>query len=354
MTRTGGHTGFFTRTPANQNSTQVTPELSFINVGGEAFHALAVSLIDSLRNAPRVDDTTLKVLLDRFFDYYPKFKAQLPDLTPAERMGMLINGPRKSEKVECMAFVLRQLAVDEIYAHPLNYREAFDGLNAMTSKGYLRKPTTLLSHCVFGALAQSLGITITLSFTEHGKEIRKRDVFTDGSVRASQLDLVLQVQGEHYFPGVENKVDFAYVGQLAISPPEPVVDGNESTGTIAPMVTLIDADNKRMVQSFLQWRENFLTMLKGKELTTAKMIDFYIEFLPAMRGVIDDTNAFFSKLTHAAETPVTIESFSGPNKQINELLATSLAGWISTNKIEVDQLFERIEAQSSQSSTPAA
>ncbi|MCL9683070.1 hypothetical protein [Legionella maioricensis] len=354
MTRTGGHTGFFTRTPANQSSTQTATELSFINVGGEQFHALAVALIDSIRNASRVNETTLKILLDRFFDYYPKFKAQLPYLTPAERMGMLINGPRKSEKVECMAFVLRQLVIDEIYAHPLDYREVFDGLDVTTSKGFLRESTTVLPPSVLGALARTLGITITLSITEHGKEIRKRDVFTDSTVHNPKLELVLQVQGEHYFPGVANKADFAYVGQLAISPPEPVVDSHENTGTIAPIVALIEADNKRLLQSFLQWRENFLTMIKGNELTTSSLMDFYIKFLPTVRGIIADTTAFFSKLTQAAETPVTLESFNGPNKQINELLASSLAGWISTNKIEVDQLFERIEAESSQSASPAA
>ncbi|MDP2363494.1 MAG: hypothetical protein Q8M94_06955, partial [Ignavibacteria bacterium] len=322
--------------------------------GGEQFHALAVALIDSIRSAPRVNDATLKTLLERFFDYYPKFKAQLPYLTPTERMGMLINGPRKSEKVECMAFVLRQLVVDEIYANPLNYREAFDGLDATTPKGFLRKPSTVLPPSVLGALAQSLGITITLSFTEHGKEIRKRDVFTDSADKTSKLGLILQVQGEHYFPGVENKADFAYVGQLAISPPEPVVEGNKNTGTIAPIISLIETDNKRLLQSFLQWRENFLTMVKGKELTTSSLIDFYIEFLPTIKGVIADTTAFFSKLTHAAETPVSVKPFGGPNKQIDELLASSLAGWISTNKVDVDQLFERIEAQSSQTTSPAA
>jgi hypothetical protein len=352
MTRPGGHAGFFS--PAQPSSIQTATELSFINVGGELFHALAVALIDSIRNAPHVHETTLKTILDRFFDYYPKFKAQLPYLTPAERMGMLINGPRKSEKVECMAFVLRQLVVDEIYAHPLNYREAFDGLDATTSKGFLREPTTILPSSVLGALAQSLGLTITLSFTEHGKEIRKRDVFTDSSTQASKLELELQVQGEHYFPGVENKADFAYVGQLAISPPEPVVDANDNMGTIAPMVALIEADNKRLLQIFLQWRENFLTMIKSKELTTASLMNFYIKFLPTIRGGIADTTAFFSKLTHAAEIPVTVESFSGTNKQIDELLASSLAGWISTNKIEVEQLFERVEVESSQSASPAA
>lgn len=344
-------TGFFTSTPATQ-SKQVAP-LNFINIGGEQFHALAVALIDDLKNTSRTNEVLLKKVLERFFAYYPKFKQQQAYLTPVERMGMLLSGARKSEIVECMAFVLRQIAVDEIYAHPLNYRETFDGLAATTSKEFLRQSTTVLPASVLRALTQSLGINITLSFTEHGKELRHRQIYTD-NLNTAKTQLVIQVQGEHYFPGVKNKADFVYVGQLAINPPEPAENIHDKTGTIADIVALIAADNKRLLQSYVQWRQNLLTMVEGKELTTSKLMDLYIEFLPETTGVLADTTAFFSKLTQSEKSPVIVEPIKGSLKQVNELLASSLAGWISTSKVEVDQLFDRAEVDTLRNISPAA
>lgn len=43
---------------AETNSSQV--QQSFINVGGEQFHAAAVALIDYFKRSPRINDDTLK------------------------------------------------------------------------------------------------------------------------------------------------------------------------------------------------------------------------------------------------------------------------------------------------------
>ena len=344
---------FFTRTPATQNSKQATA-LSFINIGGEQFHALAVTLIDNLKNTSRMNEEILKKILERFFAYYPKFKSQQAYLTPAERMSKLISGPRTSEIVECMAFVLRQFAVDELYTHPLNYREAFDGLAASTPKDFLRQPTTVLPASVLNALAQSLGLTITLSFTEHDKELRMRTIYTDSSNSTANIQLVIQVQGNQYFPGVKNKAEFTYVGQLAINPPEPAENIHNKTETIADMVALIATDNTRLLHSYMQWRQNLLTMIDGNELTTARLMGAYIEFALPTNGVLADKTEFFAKLTQSEKIPINAQSLKGSNKQLNELLASSLAAMISTGEVEVDQLFDRLEVQSIQPTSPAA
>ena len=350
MTRTG----FFTRTPATQNNPRATA-LSFINVGGKKpFHALAVAFIDAVKRAPRVNDATLKTVLERFFAYYPKFKSPQPYLTPAEHMEFLINGPRKSEIVECKAFVLRQLAIDEIYANPLNYKEVFDGLNPITSRGYLRDPSILMPVSVLRALTQSLAITLTLSHVEHGKELRMKETYTNSSVSTPKLELALQVQGEHCFPGVKNKADFAYVGQLAINPPQPVENEAEKAGTIADMVALIAEDNKRLLQSYLQWRKNLLTMIDDNKLTTANLVDSYIKFLPEKNNMGFSLAAFFSKLTQSTAMPVATDVPVNSNKQMNGLLVGSLASWISMDIIDADHLFEHLEHSAHSAAASAA
>ncbi|CEG59049.1 hypothetical protein [Legionella fallonii] len=341
MTRTG----FFTRTPAT---------LSFIHVGGEPFHAAAVAFIDALKKAPRVNETTLKVVLDRFFAHYPKLKSQQPYLTLAERMDILINGPRKSEIVECMAFVLRQLAVDEIYAKPLEYKEVFDGLDSSTPKSYLRDPATPMPVSALRALPQVLGITFVLSHVEHGKELRSREIYANSSVDTFKLELVLQVQGEQCFPRVKNKTDFAYVGKLAINPPQPVENDSEKNSTIAEILSLINQDNKRLLHSYLQSRQNLLATIDEHKLSNSDIIQVYMEFLPGTYSPHNDSSQFFAKLVDAVTTPAAVEKLGSSSKQINDGLVSSLAGWISMNKIDEEQLFERMEESSSRTASPAA
>lgn len=345
------HTGFFTRTPAAQNNTQTrTPQ--FVNFGKNLFLAVSGAFIDAAANGSRISDATLKTVLERFFAYYPKFKSSQPYLTPSERMGFLINGARKSDIVECNAFVLRQIAIDEIYANPLNYKEVFDGLKPSTSNGYLRDPEVFMPVSALRALTQSLAITLTLSHVEHGKELRMKEIYNNSAITSPKLDLALQVQGEQCFPKVKNKADFAYVGQLAINPPQPVENENEKAGTIADKVALIAEDNKRLIQSYSQWRKNLLTMLDDHELTTANLVNSYIKFLPENNMGFCPA-AFFAKLTQSA-TPVIVDVPAHSGKQIDELLASSLASWISMDIIDADQLFEHLERPTNSAAAPAA
>ncbi|AWN72819.1 hypothetical protein LEAN103870_09195 [Legionella anisa] len=170
--------GFFSNRVYVQHEPGPRADFSFINVGNEQFHAVAVALIDSLQSSnQRGNDATLKKILERFYQHFPKYISNQPYLTLPERMGILLNNSRKSELVECMAYVLRQLAVDELYTHPLKYIEVFDGLSAETPKSYLRDPEVKLPPSALNALAQTLGITVTLSFKELGKELRKREIY---------------------------------------------------------------------------------------------------------------------------------------------------------------------------------
>ncbi|KTD64200.1 OTU domain-containing protein [Legionella shakespearei] len=336
---------FFDRTPAIDDGKQDKTEYKFIHVGGDQFRALAVSLIDYLRNTRRVNDVSLKKILERFDSRYPQYVPRPLYFSSAERMGMLINGPRKSEVVECMADVLRQLAVDEIYAHPLNYREVFNDLPASTSRDYLRQATTPLSVDALRALSQMLGLNITLSFTEHGKELRKRVVHANNSMPGPKADLYLQVQGTNYLPGVKNESDFAYVGHLAVKAPKPVEQ--TTSETITALLELIASDNSELLRNYFRWRNNLLFKLHDPDdkLNTQDLILLYAVFLPSQRGIVNNPNEFFARLTEKEKEPVTASKLQ-PSNYVNELLANAFAGWISTGLVDPDELFECIETPS--------
>lgn len=340
---------FFDRAPAIHNKKQPSSEFTYVNIGGKSFQALAVAFVDYFKSAPRIPDATLKRILERFYTHFPKFISHQAYLTPMERMGILINSARKSEVVDCLAYVLRQITIDEVYAYPLNYREAFDGLDESTSKEYLRQPNTALPSSVLRALSQALGITITLSYTENGKVLRLREVYSGSSPNAPKIELNVQVNDGKYFPRVKNEADYAYVGQLAIKSPEPVVNSDQNNGTIAEFIDLIHNDNKRLLRTYTQWRQNLL--MEG--LTRESLMALYIKFLPPKSSIIPDLKLFFSRLTAPEGRPAQVADINN-EQYVNELLAGTLAEWISINQVDPDLLLDSIDKPTLRTASPAA
>lgn len=339
------HTGFFYNALAKQENKRVS-EYSCIPVGGEQFHALAVALIDCFKNATRINEASVKKILERLYSYYPKLVSTQPYLTPADRMGLLVNSSRKSEVVECLAYVLRQLVVDELYANPLNYREAFAGLSCDTLSSYLRQSNTILPVSALRALTEVLGMNITLIFTEHGKELRGREIYSSSLTNVPKFEVSIQVQGNEYFPLVKNKADFVYVGQLAITPLKPIDNVINQTSTIAEVLELIKSDNKHIKHAYDQTRKSLMSMVDTGELTKEKLITYYIEFLPQNYMAHISTTAFFAGLEQLDKYPVVVPNSKDSKHQVAKLLVDALAGWISTKQLDADQLFDRIDSKS--------
>ncbi|WP_196398910.1 transposase [Legionella saoudiensis] len=145
-----GTSGFF-KAPV-ENAQNQGKEYEYINVGGEQFHAVAVALIDYLQNNLPINDAAIKKILSRFYQYFPQHVTNDAYLTtPKERMSRLLSNSRKSELVECMAYVLRQLTVDKLFEDHLNliYRDVFANLPPDTAKSYLRDMKTVLPPSCF-------------------------------------------------------------------------------------------------------------------------------------------------------------------------------------------------------------
>ncbi len=326
--------GFF-KAPA-QHGSQQGENYEVINVGGKQFQAIAVALIDYLHAGSPVNDATIKKILGCFSQYFPQYVANDAYLTtPKERMGRLLNNSRMSELVECMAYVLQQLTVDELYADHLNlnYRSVFANLSAQS---YLRASNTKLPECALEALAHSLGLPITLSFKEPGKELRRRERYGDRDHAA----LVLQVQDEDYYPAVKRKADFTYVGQLAVTI-KPAETLNVKDGNMADIFAAIASDNQRCLHVYEQQRHRILSMIDAGELTYEQLRAHYTALLPTQLH-----NApFIMKLAHS-EHPVVATGAVDTKQPIIEL-ANKIASWIAAGAIKEDQLFENTPISSS-------
>lgn len=347
-----GRTRFFSGTPANTEKKRlVGSEYKFIHVGGALFSAFATAFIDFFKGSSRVHDSVLKKILERFYTCFPKYMTHQPYLTPAERMSILLNNPRKSEIVGCMAYVLRQLTIDELYAEPLKYKEAFDGCDENTSQNMMRQSDVSLPvNAVSKAISWLLNLPVTLYFVESGKELGHREVYLGQPNNKIKDGLLIQVQQNNYFPGVKHEDDFAYVGQLAIKPLMPI-DDQDHAGSLAKYIELIEEDNRRILSVYTKCRHNLLAMFQYDGLTKAKLIDLYIHFLPMNTNsrALDGMEQLFDEKAR----PLAIHTALNAN-QMSELLADSLAKWVSTGLIDYDELFERIEKSVGQTRTPTA
>lgn len=307
----------------------------YIQVGGEQFHAAAVALIDYSKHAV-IPVNSLKKILDGFFTHFPQYKPTQAYLTPAQRMATLLNNPRKSELVECMAYTLRQLAVNELLAHPLNYLDVFADFADKTLINSLRDLTTPMATGALDALAHALDIAVSLSFKERNKPLRYCEIFN----KECTMQLSLQVQSGAYYPQVRNKADFIYVGQLAINPPKPLACADE--GILAPLMAVIDEYKKELAHDYAHMHKTLLCMNAAGELPKSKLIDLYIRFLPtdsaalARERLIAEFDAALDK-NKLSQVPADDES------ELVHSITASLAGWLSTKQIDEEQFFARVE-----------
>jgi hypothetical protein len=336
-----GKAGFFRQSPV-VSVKKTSKKQRVIDVGGEPFHAVAVALMDQIKIVPRSNESALKKILERFYTCFPRYKPDQTYLTPAERMNMLINNPRKSEIVECMAYVLRQLTVDELFAHSLVYRDVFDNLSADTPKRHLREPSTFLPISALAALARVLELTITLSFKETDKELGWQHVLNKDARPIAKWEITLQVQNNRCFPEVTHADDFKYVGQLAINFLVPAEhNGAASSETIATIVEMISSDNKKILHIYEQWQKNLLGMVNAGELTREMLLSFYTSFLPEEQVLPNSVGSreFFSRLEETENKVI-----DTPVRDSKYLLVRSLAQWISTEQVsKQDKLFDLIE-----------
>lgn len=333
--------GFFTV----ENNTKAEPKHTLINVGGDQFQALAVAFMDYFKRSSRLNDETLKKILERFYFHFPKYISDQPYLTPTERMNMLVNSQRKSEVVKCMAIVLRGLVVDQIIADPIKYKKVFEGLPRITVLSSLYEPSLILPAKALKIFTKITGIRLTLSFVEIDRDLRALSNHLQ-----PQSGITIQVQNSKYYPLVKNKSDYVYVGQLATSMVKPVE--KMRSGDISSLVDLISEDDKRLLQTYRKWVQNFLTMLQLQEITQDDLINMFTRFLPENQDELESPSQLFTRLLQSENQLIETKG-TADGLKVAKALASTIAQWISLNLVDPEKLFELVENRSAPKSIPA-
>ena len=326
MTAVSG--SFFSHRPPAQHVRKHHVEHDVIDVGGGQFHAAAVALIDYIQSGARVPDETLKKILGRYNQEYPKSVPNDAYLLPKERMAALLRTPRKSVVADHMARVLRQLTADELLANSTNldYRDIFTQFDTKTVESHLRDFDIQLPVMALEALAKVLNIPITLSFEEPGKELRRRE----GQAESARMGLEIQIQqGKYSFPVVRSKADFAFVADLA-----------------APANLEKNAADKNLLQAYNQHRTSLLSMVKAEELPYETLREYYIGLNLALSQI---KNASRIEGLEQAKHPVSAEEPVALKQMITRLLVNRIASLSAVGAINADDLYEQIENTRSRS-----
>ena len=332
--------GFFDRTPPSL--AKHSPGPNPIEIGGYQFQALAIAMMDNLKESTKAQEPLVKAVLAHFFYYYPHTKPSQSYLTPAERMQLILGSAKKSEMVACMAYVLRQIALDELWAKPLLYREAFNDIEPSMTKGELAEARQNLSPLVLKALANALNIDIILSIVEPQKELPLRISYKTSS-ESPLLSMQLQLEGENYKPAVKRKADFMHINPV-VRQIEPTKT-NHSHEKLSEILPQIAADNTRLYNTYKQASTQLMNWVSKGQLDKQSLMDLYIQFLPRDAQIDAVGSPLFFLALEQAKKDNSIFS-SGPINIENDIvkqMVDTLSGWVSIQKIDADALFKAIE-----------
>lgn len=301
---------------------------AFVFVGGTIFHAVSVALIDHLKSGRRLASPSLNKIQAAFSRYFPDYKLHLIHLTP--------NSPCKSELVERMAYVLRQLALDEVLDKATQYRELFKGLSPNTPQSHLRTPSTPLHFSVLGALAQVFDIGFELSLIEEKNDLRQ--MIKISAPLGAAFEISLEVQGNGYSPKVAHPHDFKYVGHIALNPVP--CEKESSTQTLRAALDAIEHDNCILFERYGHYVTILSNMVRDADLTREQLIQCYIDSIPTEHSTHGmDRAVFFSDKTQALAD----DAMECSADHDTRLIIHHLAGWMATGQLDSGHFFDRLD-----------
>lgn len=294
-----------------------------IDVRGDFFRALAVAIMDNLKSGIVLPEASLKKIFEYFTLYFPDVKKNHSHLSLAP------------ETVDSLAFVLRQLALDEALANPERYQMLFASVSPNIAKEFLRQDLRPLHPCALTALAHVLNITVTLSIKDAQKALRAREVLNQSDC-SSHYIVTLQVQGSVYLPCVNNQSYFLAVSQLPLHKHKPTLP--VSNDILAATFEAIAQSNDRLWQRYESYRKMLNSAIDSDELTLKSLVGLYVRFLPKK-----EDNDLFSTL----ELQHNKSMVNGPREDLSQqktkMLINALAGGLSTRHINERLFFDAIE-----------
>lgn len=343
--------GFFRQAPLGSKNAHASKTPRAVSVGGGAdsgFRAMAVAFIDYVSTHVRVKGDVVQRLLSRHFDYFPHHKpAAYGLITPQERMQQMMNNVRLSSLVPSLAYTLRQMAVDELCAHPVRYRNAFIKHHQKTSPKTMRDPSTWLDDSAMPALAEALSLSLDIQVVRGQSSLPVRLRYNE---HADHPTLRLQLQDEQYFPLVRSAERFSDVKASAAFKHEVQLSStNHNLDDFNAILKEIAQDDQRILTVLKATYHRLNVMVAAGELDKAGLIDLYLSAISSESrvkyvGTEYGSQDFFSCLSDPKQddVPIVLEQKSHDQQVMDELIK-GISRAISTEQISTEKVFAQLD-----------
>ncbi|STX48890.1 Predicted cysteine protease (OTU family) [Legionella hackeliae] len=342
----------------SQQKTQAThlgkKSVHYVDVGGNGdcgFRAITAALISKIlfenRNSPE-----LAALLHEHFKYFPDQKPRLALATPVEQLRWMTESSRMATSVQSLAYTIRQLTVDEMVAHPENYRGAFIGVENMpTSPEAMRQASTWIDETAIAAAAKVTGFPIDVRVVTEGRELPMRLRYP-AKPQTATSPLVIQLQDKHYIPGVRNAAQFHTVKSAPVRTLEPK-QLERHDPELKDILAKIKAEDDRILKHFEDIKTRLTAAVEADGATKEVLLNIYIEglkkgdYLQGYVGFEHGSEHFFKVLRDSrSDLQVVRSEFENPNKHFTTQLVHAIARAVSINQLDGNEVFDKVETSS--------
>lgn len=254
-----------------------------VHVGGQGdcgFRSVAAGFIDNFLMHSHFSVELLNKVFSRHFVYYPQHRPQLTGLmTAGDTMMRLLADVSRPELIQTLAFTLRQMAVDEMVAHPAKYRGAFVHDHEQTSPEFMRDPATWIDESSIFALAYALDMPIEVRVVESGKELSLPPLnYPPGiKVSATKPKVVLALEAGHYRPELLDPSSFKSDIYDTFPEIKAIISDQVADPELPDILQMIAVEEERQVAEFETLRNNLRCMLSDGTLTKNRLLELYVK-----------------------------------------------------------------------------
>lgn len=322
-----------------------------INVGGHGdcgFRSVAAGLIDNFHNASKSNNASLKKLITYYYQYYPDYKPNQGLLTPKDHMSFLMNNLHMPELIDSLAFVLRQIAVDEMVAKPECYRSAFVAKHEGTSPARMREKSTWIDEAAIAALAHALSVRIHVSVTSRNHELPLKLRYKPETEVANTPDIALHLKDDHYQPEIMNVALFRGALERKARPIQSVqVKSNDPS--LQDIMQRIKAVDQQMLAEFEHTKTMLSAALTANEITMEQLLTRYIESIGTsdyLRGRVKyigmehGNQHFFEQIISDHKSDGLAHKTFSHRELVSQELIHALARAVSIGQLSEEALFQ--------------
>lgn len=290
-------TGFF-KPGMNASLAEARTESPVVYVGQDGdsvFRAVAVGILDNVLNERSGNRALIAQIMSRYNAYFPP-SATRELLTPDERLQRLIQAPQGLARlIRDWSWILRQMAVDEMLAHPWHYRSAFEQAGSVA---VMRRMDFPLGESGLAALAQAVSLPLLLRFTNRANSLPLLHRY--GPWQAAGDALSLGLRGQNVSVCVRNPARFQVACEQHLPPCQPMALHRPDPDWNV-LWRGIQLENERVIRVFQQQLRRLNTMVAANELDKDDLLSAYIQSLgqTASIGVVCGDQAVLDELLPA-------------------------------------------------------